>query len=158
MQPAHDGTRDFDFLFGTWRVAHNKLRQRHAGSSDWDSFNGTAETRPLLGGIGNVEENHMPGDGASGIALRTFDLKRGRWSIYWMSSRDGLLQPPVVGRFEGGTGRFEGEDIDEGRPIRARFLWHPLTRDTCHWEQAFSLDSGATWETNWTMDFIRLAD
>jgi hypothetical protein len=153
-----DGVRDFDFLYGTWRVEHRKLRQRHVGSQDWEAFSGTAETRPLLGGIGNVEENHMPGDGRSGLALRTFDLQRGLWSIYWASSGDGLLQPPGVGRFENGVGRFEGEDVDGGRPIVARFLWHPLTRDACQWVQAFSLDRGQTWETNWTMNFTRLSD
>jgi len=25
------------------------------------------------------------------------------------------------------------------------------------WEQALSVDGGATWETNWTMDFVRSA-
>jgi hypothetical protein len=26
---------------------------------------------------------------------------------------------------------------------------------TLRWEQAFSLDDGQTWETNWTADFTR---
>jgi hypothetical protein len=29
--------------------------------------------------------------------------------------------------------------------------------DAARWEQAFSDDGGATWETNWTMDFARVA-
>ena len=151
------GLHDFDFLFGRWNVSHRRLKQRHVGSADWDSFTGTAETRGLLGGIGNVEENHMPGEGRSGLALRTYDLARGLWSIYWVSSSDGVLQPPVVGGFDAGVGRFEGEDMDGDRPIRARFLWHPLTPDTARWEQAYSTDGGESWETNWTMDFERIA-
>ncbi len=29
---------------------------------------------------------------------------------------------------------------------------------TARWEQAFSTDGGATWETNWTMDMTRIED
>ena len=35
----HDPVRDFDFLFGYWRVAHRKLRSRLTGCTDWKSFN-----------------------------------------------------------------------------------------------------------------------
>ena len=68
----------------------------------------------------------MPGEGRSGLALRTYDLARGLWSIYWVSSADGRLQPPWSASFDDGVGRFEGEDMDGDRPIRARFLWRPL--------------------------------
>jgi hypothetical protein len=37
-----------------------------------------------------------------------------------------------------------------------RFIW---TRGpTPRWEQAFSEDGGRTWETNWVMDYTRIAD
>ena len=35
----------------------------------------------------------------------------------------------------------------------ARFIWSGVTTQTPRWEQAFSDDSGETWETNWVMDF-----
>lgn len=156
-QGTSSGLHDFDFLFGKWSVSHRKLRTRNVGSDDWGTFTGEAETRGLLGGLGNIEENIMPGTGYSGIALRTFDVEGKFWSIYWVSGRDGVLQPPVRGSFSGSEGLFEGEDMDGDRPIRARFLWRK-NAGAPRWEQSFSTDGGATWETNWIMDFTRLSD
>ncbi|HJQ37589.1 MAG TPA: DUF1579 domain-containing protein, partial [Thermoanaerobaculia bacterium] len=50
-----------------------------------------------------------------------------------------------------GVGHFEGDDHHEGTPVRVRFTWTQEPR----WEQAFSTDGGATWETNWIMRFTR---
>ncbi len=63
--------------------------------------------------------------------------------------------PPMVGGFVGDRGEFYGEDVDEGKPIHARFLWQRLGPDKAHWEQAFSYD-GVTWETNWVNEFERV--
>jgi hypothetical protein len=41
---------------------------------------------------------------------------------------------------------------------RVRFLWTQVTSGRPHWEQAFSADAGANWETNWTMDFTPQSD
>jgi hypothetical protein len=62
----------------------------------------------------------------------------------------------VVGAFRNGVGEFHGDDVDEGRPIRVRYLWSMITRTTAHWEQAFSTDGEKTWETNWTIDLRRI--
>jgi hypothetical protein len=78
-------------------------------------------------------------------------------AIWWIDSRHvGPLDPPMVGRFENGTGTFYADDTLNGKPIRVRFLWTKVTSDTPHWEQAFSDDEGKSWETNWTMDFTKV--
>ncbi len=147
-------TSDFDFLFGRWDVSHRRLKQRHVGVDDWSGFETVVTCEPRLDGLVNVEEHRM--DGAPfGFALRTFDPAAGRWSIYWVNPADGLLQPPVHGRFENGVGVFEGDDVDEGRPIRARYTWSHIEADSARWSQAYSLDGGQTWETNWVMAFVR---
>ena len=48
-----------------------------------------------------------------------------------------------------------GDDEDAGRPIRIRFIWSKITSSSAQWEQAFSLDGGQTWETNWIMEMTR---
>jgi hypothetical protein len=146
---------DFDFLHGRWIVAHRRLKARGVGSQQWEEFTGSADTRPLLGGLCNVEEHRIEGHDFSGVAIRCFDPTARRWSIYWVSARDGLLQPPVHGGFRDGEGVFEGVDTDSGRPIIARFLWHRITPTSARWEQSFSYDDGKTWETNWIMEFRR---
>ncbi|HLJ20981.1 MAG TPA: DUF1579 domain-containing protein [Stellaceae bacterium] len=147
---------DFDFMTGRWRVRHHRLKRRLANCREWDDFWGTSSARPLLHGVGNIDENEidLPGDPYIGVTLRTHDPKTGTWRIYWFDSRDhATVDPPMVGRFENGVGTFHAEHTVEGRPVRVRFLWTRPTAETCRWEQAFSADGGQTWETNWVMEF-----
>jgi len=149
-----DGARDFDFLFGRWRMHHRRLRERLRGSQEWESFEGSGETLPLPDGLGNREEVRFDSGGpVTGLAFRFYDGRSRNWSIYWIDSRRRVLDPPVVGRFVGDTAVFEGEDTWEGTAIRVRFVWSRGKAGRPHWEQAFSTDRGASWETNWRIDF-----
>jgi hypothetical protein len=151
-----DGSRDFDFWMGSWKIHNRRLRERLKGSTDWDEFEATATARLLLGGVGNedVYRTEFAG-GFTGTSFRFFDKATGKWSIYWADSRKGTLEPPVVGSFQGDVAVFEGDDTFEGRPIRVRFTWSRVTSPSPRWEQAFSADGGKTWETNWVMDMTR---
>ena len=51
---------------------------------------------------------------------------------------------------------FYGDDEHDGKRVLVRYLWSEITSRNARWEQAFSPDGGATWETNWTMRFKRL--
>ncbi|HUZ65586.1 MAG TPA: DUF1579 domain-containing protein [Acetobacteraceae bacterium] len=151
---------DFDFVIGSWRVRHRRLKARLAGCTEWEEFAGTSTTGKTLGGFGNIEDNmlDLPAGPYRAVALRAFDPALASWSIWWLDGRyPHRLDPPVVGRFEGGVGTFAGDDVLDGRPIRIRFLWQPLTPDTCRWEQAFSADGSESWEVNWVMAFTRTA-
>lgn len=147
---------DFDFLVGNWRVAHRRLKDRLTNCTEWISFQGTCSLKKTLGGFGNLDENHldMPGGAYHAMTVRIFDPETKQWSIWWFDQRTPrTLEPPVVGSFENGAGVFFADDTFKGRPIRVRFLW--TVREQPRWEQAFSADGGATWETNWEMDFTR---
>jgi hypothetical protein len=151
------GARDFDFWMGRWRIRNRRLRERLKGSTEWDDFDATGVTRPLLGGLGNEDEfrtDHWPG--FIGMTFRFFNPETRQWAIYWADNRRGTLEPPVFGSFSGDTGHFYGDDTFEGRPIRVRFIWRHEGTQTAHWEQAFSVDGGATWETNWVMEMTRI--
>ncbi|WP_205757410.1 NIPSNAP family protein [Lysobacter enzymogenes] len=153
----HDGRHDFDFLHGEWQVRNERLRERLAGSDDWEIFHATQSCEPVLGGLGNVDAflSDWRRDGGEdrfqGMTLRLFDLQRRRWNIWWAGSHDGVLEPPVSGRFADGVGVFEGELEHLGRPVRARFVWSAISANSAHWHQQFSVDGGASWETNWHM-------
>lgn len=153
-----DGTgdvHDFDFLEGSWRSVSRRLKQRGVGSDDWEVFPGESWLKVLLGGVANVDEIHFPTKGWSGMTLRHFDVARRQWTIHWVNSRDGLMQSPVWGGFEGDTGLFYGDDVDEGRPVRVVYRWTKQGAGHARWEQAFSYDEGRSWETNWVMEFVR---
>ncbi|MGH3132254.1 MAG: hypothetical protein ACRDNY_00665 [Gaiellaceae bacterium] len=147
--------RDFDFWMGSWKVHNRRLRERLAGSDEWDEFEATSVARPLLDGMGNEDEFRTDYDGGFiGMSFRFFDPEKKRWSIYWADTRRcGELDPPVHGSFSGDVGVFEGRDTFDGRPILVRFTWSGVTSPTPRWEQAFSDDGGETWETNWVMEF-----
>ena len=151
------GANDFDFLIGSWRVHHCRLKERLADNHEWIEFEGTCAMQKILGGAGNMDENVLdfPGAAYRAVSLRTYDPTKKQWSIWWIDGRNpSHLDPPVVGGFKNGMGTFYANDTFKGKPIRIRFLWTNLTTEP-HWEQAFSDDGGKTWETNWTMEFVK---
>jgi hypothetical protein len=156
-----DGRDGFDFLHGRWRVRNERLARRLCQSNEWQEFAADNECRPLLGGLGNLDryvvDRFVDGRPLEGLTLRLFDPATRAWSIHWADDRRHRLDPPVVGGFDGARGTFVGDDVFDGRPIRVRFYWTVVGRDEARWEQAFSDDGGATWETNWRMFLTRQA-
>lgn len=150
---------DFAFQTGDWRVRHRKLKRRLVGSTDWVTFDGTCRAWEVQGGAANVEDQFLddPAGPYRAAAFRRRSPKTGLWSIWWFDGRSGDLDPPVIGGFADGVGTFFADDSFEGRPIRVRFVWSGITATRAQWEQAFSADNGATWETNWIMAFERVA-
>jgi len=155
---ARGSTHDFDFLVGRWAVQHRRLKVRLEHSKEWEAFSGTCETRLILGGQANVDDNvlELPGGTYRAATMRVFDPADKIWAIWWFDSRHPhTLDPPVVGGFQNGVGMFFADDHFKGRPIKARFIWSDITATKARWQQAFSEDGGATWETNWVMEFTR---
>jgi hypothetical protein len=159
---AADGRADFDFLFGEWEVVARKTKDPlDPTCEEWDEFVMRQVARPLLGGLGNTDscETASGPDGQPflGLSVRLFDPRDRQWRIWWASNRNpGHLDPPLVGRFDGGIGVFQGHDVVGGREVEVRFTWE-VTGPTAEWRQALSLDGGASWHVNFTMDFTRAA-
>jgi hypothetical protein len=160
-QSSAEHLHDFDFLIGSWRVHHRRLKVRLAGNHDWEEFEGTSRLEMTMGGAGTMDDNwlDLPGGAYRAMGIRAYDPKTGLWSIWWLDGRtpQGPLDPPVRGRFENGVGTFTGDDTFNGKPIKVRYTWSRITPTSAHWEQAFSPDGGKTWETNWRMDLTRTA-
>lgn len=151
-------TSDFDFLQGRWRVSHRRLKERLTGCTEWETFRGYSSGQRLMGGLGNVDDNvvELPAGTYRATSLRCYDPAQQTWSIWWLDARfPGQIDVPVVGRFVDGVGTFLASDTLRGQPIVVRFQWTGTNTPTPRWEQAFSADGGATWETNWEMDFSR---
>ena len=89
---------DFDFLPGEWNVHNRRLRERLAGSEEWEEFEATSVARHILGGCGNEDEFRTDYDGGFvGMSFRFFDPTSRQWSIYWADSRrPGVLDPPLL--------------------------------------------------------------
>ncbi len=149
---------DFDWLVGSWKVRHHRLKARLAGSTEWEDFDGTSTLWLTLNGLGTVDDNWLdiPSGAYRAVGIRAFDPATGLWAIWWLDGRNPqTIDAPVRGGFTDGVGTFEADDTFNGKPIRVRFQWSKITGGSAHWEQAFSPDGGQTWETNWTMAFTR---
>jgi len=158
---ARDGSHDFDFLYGKWRMPNHRLVKRLAGSHTWDDFVSCDEAGPLAGGLGNMDVYRTSyWKDFTGITIRTYDPQTGLWRLYWLDNHfsHGVIQPFVMGRFDGNVGVFTGDDTFNGKPIVVRFIWtiNPKgSRAVAKWQQDFSPDGGKTWETNWRNEIIR---
>ena len=78
---------DFDFLKGEWDMINRRLAHRGVGSQEWVEFPSVARNEQFLGGLADVDEVNYPdgitgkNDGPySGLAVRTFDVEKQRWS------------------------------------------------------------------------------
>jgi len=153
---------DFDFIYGDWSVHHRKLRDNtDPGCDEWVEFDGTSEAFPVLDGVGHIDQIRAPNppDGPSfiGMTVRLYDPADQVWRIWWSSTRrPGVLDPPMVGGFDGTHGTFFGTDEVDGRPIHLQFDWY-ADGPSPVWEQRFSFDAGTTWLLNWVMTFTRIA-
>ena len=160
--PTYESTsHDFDFLFGKWIIHHKRLKERLIGSTEWIKFNSPQEARPILGGLGNLDElvvEDWNGREFRGVSLRLFNPETKLWSIYWVDTFHMTLEAPVVGGFKGGVGEFYDRITFQGKEVLVRFIWKDIKKDSVRWEQAYSIDEGETWETNWIMDFNRLKE
>ncbi len=125
-----------------------KLTTRLTNNSEWIEFESTLEMRKLLNGIGNMDiyKTSVGGKLFEGVALRFFNPKTKLWSIYWADGNVGVLDPPIVGSFEGSIGRFYAKDKFNGKDIIVAFQWDKTDPNNPVWSQAFSPDNGKTWE------------
>ena len=158
-QTLRDGSHDFDFLNGTWKVHHRSLRQRLVGSTEWVEFEGTCTNENIMGGTANFDESTMqyPSGPINGMTLRLYDHKLGEWSIYWAATGSAVFDIPMIGGFKekNDIGEFYAQETHKGQHVYSRFIWSKITPNSCQWEQALSTDGGKSWETNWIMEFTR---
>ena len=146
---------DFDFLVAKWKMYHRRLNKRLENCKEWTEFESTDSNYKILSGTADMDiysTTQMPGlEGKlfEGVTLRLFDPKSRLWSLYWVASNVGVLDPPVVGSFENNVGHFFTKDTFNGKNIIVVFRWDVRDKDHPIWSQAFSPDNGKTWEWNW---------
>lgn len=155
MSPAHarDGQHDFDWELGSWATKVRVLRNPLSGEPPrWAEYAGKSVVKPLLEGRANFVELSVAGDAGKieGGALRLYNPASRQWSLNFANLRNGMLTAPVFGGFDGrGTGTFVGSDMLDGKAILVRFVITKVSPSSARFEQAYSADGGATWETNW---------
>jgi len=155
-----DGQHDFDWEIGNWATHVRVLRNPLTGAApDWAEFRGTSLVKPILGGRANSVELSVKNDKGAieGVSLRLYNPQARQWSLNYATVRGGVMTAPVYGSFDGkGPGQFYGQDMLDGRAIMVRFVISPISPKEARFEQSYSADGGATWETNWIAVDTRL--
>jgi len=152
---ATSSQSDFDFLVGKWKMYNRRLNKRLENCKDWTTFVSFDENQKILSGTADMDTystTEMPeleGKHFEGLTLRLFNPQTKLWSLYWVASNVGVLDPPVVGSFENNVGHFFTNDIINGKKVIVMFRWDARNKERPIWSQAFSPDKGKTWEWNW---------
>lgn len=155
---AHDGQHDFDFDFGIWKMHIRRLLHPLTGSSEWTEMDGTTVVNKVWNGRANIAT--VEADGPTGhlelLSMRLYDPESRQWSIHFATSDVGILGTPDVGQFASGRGDFYDAELYHGRSILVHFSIWRVAKDCVRSEQAFSVDGGQTWETNWINTYTRV--
>src|SRR5258707_4148842 len=126
---------DFDFLVGKWRMHNRHLNKRLENCTDWTEFDSSDENTKILGGNADMDTystTQFPGQAGKlfeGLTLRLFNPKTRLWSLYWIASNTGVIDPPVVGSFDNGVGHFFGKDTFQGKSIIVVVRWDAPNKD-----------------------------
>jgi hypothetical protein len=156
---ATSSPHDFDLLKGKWKMVHRRLKERLVKSNEWVYLESMDENYgAILNGLGNTDLYKAVFDGVDfeGFTLRLFNPQTKLWSLYWVASNSGVLDPPVVGSFENDIGHFFCKDTFKGVEVIVLFRWDMRDKEHPVWSQAFSPDNGKTWEWNWINVSYRL--
>ena len=142
---------DFDFDFGTWKTHIARLDKPLARSEKWHEYNGTWVVRTIWNGRANLVELEADGPAGhmEGMGLRLYNPESHQWSLNWVNGAAGKFGTPTIGEFKNGRGEFYDTETFNGRVIMIRNIWSDITPTSCKFEQAFSVDGGKTWESNW---------
>ncbi|HKD55692.1 MAG TPA: hypothetical protein VKB72_15870 [Steroidobacteraceae bacterium] len=155
-----DGQHDFDFEIGTWRTHIARLVHPLTGSNTWAQYDGTSVVRKVWNGRANLLELEVTGPSGhiEALSLRVYNPSAHQWSLNFSNSSVGMLGVPTVGEFRNGRGEFYDQETIGDRTVWVRFIIGDITPDSCHFEQAFSIDGGKSWEVNWIATDTRVAD
>jgi len=157
--PLRDGQHDFDFEIGSWRTHISRLLHPLTGSTIRVEYQGTSVVRPVWNGRANLLELEVTGPSGNieALSLRLYNPESHQWSLNFSNSSAGTLGQPTVGEFRDGRGEFFDQETIGGRAVLVRFVISDITADSCHFEQAFSVDGGKSWEVNWIATDTRIA-
>jgi hypothetical protein len=158
--PQRDGSHDFDFLIGNWKVHLRRLPDRLNNSNTWLEYDGISNHKKLLDSNANLEEFDVSSADKKlhikGQTLRLYNPTSHQWSIYLVNLDNGTLDlPPMVGQFDGNRGEFYDQEDYKGRMIFVRYVWTNISPTSARMEQSFSSDGGKTWEVNWICELSR---
>ncbi|MBP6013740.1 MAG: hypothetical protein KBA31_16050 [Alphaproteobacteria bacterium] len=159
-----EGSHEFDFWIGHWRIEQRILQQ----DGSWREF--AAANTISKSPDACVVVEHWSGDvlffwdgmqtpeNIWGVSVRAFDPATRSWIVYWMDKRSPKFGDGFVGRFVAGRGEFfRTLNTPDGKRT-TRITFENAPGGNVHWELASSSDGGVQWVRLWTMIMHRVTD
>ena len=152
-----DGSHDFDFHFGEWTTHVSRLVDPLTGSTTWAEYDGVSVVRKVWNGSASLFELEVEGPAGhiEGVGLRLYNPQSRQWNLNWANSSVGMLDGAMIGEFKDGRGEFFSRETFNERSILVSNGFYDITPTSSCFRQAFSIDGGKTWETNWIMTMTR---
>ena len=149
VAPEH---RQLDFWLGDWDLV---VRARKApGADDWAEARGTNAVRRTHGGCVVEETFQADGPGAPWAGHSVSLFAGGQWHQTWVDDSGSYLT------FTGGTK--DGETVlasepttKNGQRAQMRMVFTKIQKDSLFWRWERSVDDGATWTPQMTIDYRR---
>jgi hypothetical protein len=136
----------FDFWLGEWTVRWT--------DNDGKAQSGTNRIRKTLDGCVILEEfDGRPGTPLVGTSVSTYVPRAGRWKQTWVDNQGGYLD--FEGEFRDGRMILSRRAPLAGDGVMQRMVFSDISADALTWEWQGSKDSGATWTTNWRLQYAR---
>ena len=143
--------RDFDFNVGAWNTSIRAVLDPLKSPGAWSGLHGTHVVRRVWDDWANLGQLEV--DGPQGhmefLALRLYDRKTQQWRVYFANGANGRLDPPMIGTFADGVGRFVGLERVDGKTVLMRNKWFDITSHSCRQDWSLSTDGGKTWIPTW---------
>jgi len=146
--------RQFDFWVGEWNVNNRYLVQ-----GEWRDV-GSAEVRvfPVAGGCGMVElwDGMLGRQRIRGFSARVWNPSDSAWTLVlnWPQPNRAAFST-LSGTFRHGRGEFRSQSVGSDGLVMTRYTFSDISPDRFRWNDGTSLDSGATWRTQWIMEYAR---
>ena len=150
-QPAAHGcdspqSREFDFWLGLWDLSY-VAEGKPATSRN--------RVTKILDGCAVLEEfSGPPGTRLEGRSLSTFDRATRTWKQTWVDNTASYLD--FTGGLRGGEMVLSREARRDGRVFHQRMVFRDIRPDSLKWLWQRSDDGGATWSTQWEIDYRRV--
>lgn len=138
-------SRQLDFWLGEWELSYVQ-----------DGKPATSRnriTRTLDGCVVLEEFSGAPGTPLDGRSVSTFDRATRQWRQTWVDNTASYLD--FTGRFEDGRMTFSRRAERAGKAFRQRMVFRDIAADSLKWLWQRSDDDGATWSTQWEIDYRR---
>ena len=138
--------RQFDFWVGDWDLSYVQEGKRlHSRNRITKGFGGCVVLEEFTG---------KPGIELEGRSVSVYDRGAKRWKQTWVDNEGSYLD--FTGGWQDGRMVLQREAERDGKRFLQRMVFEDIRADALKWLWQRSPDGGATWVTQWEIEYRRV--